>query len=110
MQRSALSRSRRELSNAYFLAKFGFDTAENEPCQVCLLSALAQIPPRCSIAALLPAVSTAATTTVALRGCGLADLDETSVGALFAALEANPSAPAALTIQNKAQKIENKMK
>ena len=23
------------LSNAYFLAKFGFDTAENEPCQVC---------------------------------------------------------------------------
>ena len=22
-------------SNAYFLAKFGFDTAENEPCQVC---------------------------------------------------------------------------
>ena len=35
MQRSALCRSRRELSNAYFLAKFGFDTAENEPCQVC---------------------------------------------------------------------------
>ena len=34
MQRSALCRSRRELSNAYFLAKFGFDTAENEPCQV----------------------------------------------------------------------------
>ena len=27
--------SRRELSNAYFLAKFGFDTAENEPCEVC---------------------------------------------------------------------------
>ena len=24
-------RSRRELSNEYFLAKFGFDTAENEP-------------------------------------------------------------------------------
>ena len=23
------------LSNAYFLAKFGFDTAENEPCKVC---------------------------------------------------------------------------
>ena len=22
-------------SNAYLLAKFGFDTAENEPCQVC---------------------------------------------------------------------------
>ena len=35
MQRSALCRSRRELSNAYFLAKLGFDTAENEPCQVC---------------------------------------------------------------------------
>ena len=39
MQRSALCRSRRELSNAYFLAKFGFDTAENEPFQVCPLSA-----------------------------------------------------------------------
>ena len=25
----------KELSNAYLLAKFGFDTAENEPCQVC---------------------------------------------------------------------------
>ena len=23
-------------SNAYLLAKFGFDTAENEPCKVCL--------------------------------------------------------------------------
>ena len=31
MQRSALCRSRRELSNAYLLAKVGFDTAENEP-------------------------------------------------------------------------------
>ena len=31
VQRSALCRSRRELSNAYFVAKFGFDTAENEP-------------------------------------------------------------------------------
>ena len=28
---SALCRSRRELSNAYFLAKFGFDTAANDP-------------------------------------------------------------------------------
>ena len=27
------------LSNAYFLAKFRFDTAENEPCKVCLLAA-----------------------------------------------------------------------
>ena len=35
VQRSAMCRSRRELSNAYFLAKFGLDTAENEPCQVC---------------------------------------------------------------------------
>ena len=29
-----MCRSRRELSNAYFLAKFGFDAAENEPCKV----------------------------------------------------------------------------
>ena len=28
-----MCRSRRELSNAYFLAKFGIDTAENEPCK-----------------------------------------------------------------------------
>ena len=35
MQRIALCRSQRELSNAYFVAKFGLDTAENEPCQVC---------------------------------------------------------------------------
>ena len=34
VQRSALCRSRRELSNAYLLAKFGFDTAENEPPKV----------------------------------------------------------------------------
>ena len=34
VQRSALCRSRRELSNAYLLAEFGLDTAENEPCQV----------------------------------------------------------------------------
>ena len=27
--------SKRELSNEYLLAKVGFDTAENEPCQVC---------------------------------------------------------------------------
>ena len=31
VQRSALCRSRGELSNEYLLAKFGFDTAENEP-------------------------------------------------------------------------------
>ena len=34
VQRSALCRSRRELSNECLLAKFGFDTAENEPCEV----------------------------------------------------------------------------
>ena len=34
MQRSALCRSRRELSNAYLLAKIGVDTAENEPREV----------------------------------------------------------------------------
>ena len=42
MQRSAFCRSRRELfqidpnSNAYLLAKFGFDTAENEPFKIWL--------------------------------------------------------------------------
>ena len=35
MQKSAFCRSRRELSNAYLLAKFGLDTAENEPSKVC---------------------------------------------------------------------------
>ena len=39
VQRSALCRSRRELSNDYLLAKIGVDTAENEPCKVCPLSA-----------------------------------------------------------------------
>ena len=39
MQRSALCRSRRELSNEYLLTKFDFDTAENELCKVCPLSA-----------------------------------------------------------------------
>ena len=34
MQRSALCRSRQELSNADLLAKSGFDTAENEPSKV----------------------------------------------------------------------------
>ena len=33
-----MCRSRRELSNEYLLAKFGFGTAENEPCKVCPLS------------------------------------------------------------------------
>ena len=35
-----MCRSRRELSNAYFLAKFGFDTAENEPSKVCRIPGL----------------------------------------------------------------------
>ena len=45
VQRSALCSSRRELSNAYLLAKFGFDTAENEPSKVCpdLHNALARV-------------------------------------------------------------------
>ena len=34
VQRSVLCRSRRELSNEYLLAKFGFDTAENEPLKL----------------------------------------------------------------------------
>ena len=34
VRRSALRRSRRELSNEYLLTKFGFDTAENEPPKV----------------------------------------------------------------------------
>ena len=34
VQRSALFRSRRELSNEYLLAKIGVDTAENEPLEV----------------------------------------------------------------------------
>ena len=33
VQRSALCRSRRELSNEHLLARFGFDTAENQPCK-----------------------------------------------------------------------------
>ena len=33
-----MCRSRRELSNAYFLANVGFDAAENEPLKVCPLS------------------------------------------------------------------------
>ena len=47
MQQSALCRSRRELSNAYLLANFRFDTAENEPskvCRICAATALAGAP------------------------------------------------------------------
>ena len=47
---SALCRSWRELSNAYLLAKFGFDTAENGPCQVCPIEpSLAVDPKPCSL-------------------------------------------------------------
>ena len=49
MRRSALCRSRREVSNAYLVAIIGFDTEENEPCKVCPLSAY--ISPRCHGAA-----------------------------------------------------------
>ena len=37
VQRTAFCRSRRELSNVYLLAKFGFVTAENELSKVCPL-------------------------------------------------------------------------
>ena len=40
-----MCRSRRELSHEYLFAKFGFDTAENEHCRVCPLSAYRS--PRC---------------------------------------------------------------
>ena len=40
MQRSALCRSRRELSNEYLLAKIGVDTAENDPLKVNLIDKL----------------------------------------------------------------------
>ena len=42
MQRSAFCRSRRELSNEYLVAKIGFDTAENEPCEVCPIELCSQ--------------------------------------------------------------------
>ena len=35
MQKSALCRSRGELSNAYSFVKFNFDTAESKPCKIC---------------------------------------------------------------------------
>ena len=41
-----MCRSRRELSNAYFLAKIGLDTDENEPCQVCPTEPFPRAPPR----------------------------------------------------------------
>ena len=59
VQRSASCRSRRELSNEYLLslAKFGFDTAENEPCKVCPFSAYRS--PRFRYYRLLPSSSVA---------------------------------------------------
>ena len=50
-----MCRSRRELSNEYLLAKFGFDIAENEPCKVCPLSAY--ISPRFFAMALRPCIA-----------------------------------------------------
>ena len=46
MRRSVLSRSRREFSQEYSLAKCGFDTAENKPCKVYPLS-LCRKQPEC---------------------------------------------------------------
>ena len=43
MQRSALCRFRRELSNAYLLVKFGFCTAENEPSKVCPIEQCSEV-------------------------------------------------------------------
>ena len=40
-----MCRSRRELSNAYFLAKFRFDTAENEACKVCPIEQCSSLRP-----------------------------------------------------------------
>ena len=39
-------RSKRELSNTYLLVKFGFDTADNEPCKVCPIPRGAAAQPR----------------------------------------------------------------
>ena len=39
-----MCRSRRELSNASLLTKFSFDTAENEPCQVCPIERCLRMP------------------------------------------------------------------
>ena len=41
-----MCRYRRDLSNAYLLATFGFDTAENEPCKVCPIDEFAGDPDR----------------------------------------------------------------
>ena len=50
VQRSALCRSRRELSNASFYAKFGkksgFDIAGKEPCKVCPIERCNVLKPR----------------------------------------------------------------
>ena len=45
VQRSALCRSRRELSKEYLLAKIGVDTAENEPLKLRILFILLFNPP-----------------------------------------------------------------
>ena len=39
-----MCRSQRELSNAYLLSKFGFDTAENEPSKLCPIERCSTVP------------------------------------------------------------------
>ena len=52
VQMRALCRPRRELSNAYLLAKFRFDTAENEPCKARLPEGqLPEVYRRCPVCA-----------------------------------------------------------
>ena len=43
-----MCRSRRELSNAYLLANFGFDTAENDPPKVCRIPRYFEVVPSAS--------------------------------------------------------------
>ena len=74
MQRSALCRSRRELSNAYFLAKFGFDTAENEPYQVCPIEQCVRVSSRRSLGATGCQAAGLEGTASACRAALLADL------------------------------------
>ena len=51
--KECICRSRRELSNEYLLAKSGSNTAENEPCKVCPLSAYYYRSPRSPISGVL---------------------------------------------------------
>ena len=80
-----MCRSRRELSNEYLLAKIGFDTAKNEPCQICPLSAYRS--PRCRSSGPRPAGRTAAncpSTATSWSGrttsCGVGEGIQTFIG------------------------------